>query len=325
MFISDNLRLTIAIIFGILVVAFIVKVEFGAPAAEAQPERFVVPLASSRAAVAQKLKVEGFVKIAWPTDLFLLARTGGNVAPGAYKISKNMNAWTIAGTLAAGPYMKWVVVPEGLRKEEIADILARTLDWSEDKKDAWLKTDTAQRTDYAEGVYFPDTYLIPLDESGADVAKRFTDKFNEKFSPYTAELQKQNVKWTTALKIASLVQRESAGKEDMPVVAGIIWNRLLKGMTLDIDATLQYARGLTDSGWWAPIKPADKKIDSPFNTYLRKGLPPRPIANPGLNAIEAAVYPAKTDCFYYLHDSTGLIHCARTYDEHKANIKQYLQ
>ena len=131
--------------------------------------------------------------------------------------------------------------------------------------------------------------------------------------------------WTTGLRLASVVQREAAGKEDMPLVAGILWNRLLKGMKLEVDSTVQYARGKTDKCWWAPIKPGDiTEIDSPYNTYKYKGLPPHPIDNPGIDAIEAVLNPTETDCLYYLHDNNGQIHCAKTYEEHKANIEKYL-
>ncbi|MFH1565593.1 MAG: endolytic transglycosylase MltG [bacterium] len=112
----------------------------------------------------------------------------------------------------------------------------------------------------------------------------------------------------------------------MPLIAGILWNRLLKEMKLEIDATVQYARGKTEKGWWTPIKASDiTEIDSPYNTYKYKGLPPHPISNPGINAIEAVLNPIETDCLYYLHDDNREIHCAKTFEEHKANIEKYLK
>jgi UPF0755 protein len=97
----------------------------------------------------------------------------------------------------------------------------------------------------------------------------------------------KDVLWTTGLKVASIIQREAAGKEDMALISGVIWNRLLNDQPLEIDATIQYARGNTGSGWWAPIKASDiDNIDSPYNTYKNNGLPPTPISNPGIDAIE---------------------------------------
>lgn len=129
----------------------------------------------------------------------------------------------------------------------------------------------------------------------------------------------------TALTIASIIQREAAGKSDMKLISGIIWNRLFSGMKLQIDATLQYAKGNEDDGWWKTVKSKDKYIDSPYNTYLYKDLPPSAIANPGLAALDAAYNPEKTSCMYYLHDKKRKIHCSKTYEEHKRNINRYLR
>ena len=294
-----------------------------APKGSAEEERFIIPLNSNSAEISEKLKSEGFIRNSRAFDLVHILR--GSIKPGGYKISKAMGAWKIAGILKSQPYMAWVVIPEGLRKEEIADILAEKLTWTAEEKSQWIKKDTATQSDYFEGVYFPDTYLIPIDESTVQVAQRLQAKFQEKFSPYATEALKQNIRWPTLIKVASLIQREAGSKDDMPIIAGVLWNRLLQGMKLDIDATLQYARGNTGSGWWAPIKVSEKKIVSLYNTYVNKGLPPHPIANPGLSAIKAALYPAKTDCLYYLHDSSRIIHCAKTYEEHQKNIDLYLR
>jgi len=127
----------------------------------------------------------------------------------------------------------------------------------------------------------------------------------------------------TVIKIASIIQREAASKSDMALISGIIWNRIFSGMKLQIDATLQYAKGNEEDGWWGQVSSADKKIKSPYNTYLNIGLPPSAIANPGLSAITAAYNPQKTDCLFYLHDKNKKIHCSKTYEEHKANIAKY--
>lgn len=328
---SKKLKFTIIAVIIVLIliaIAGLIKYNsfFGAPRKQAEAERFIASLNSTENDVIQKLLEQGFIK----SELgfkFVLGRKNWQekIEPGGYKIAKNMNAWKIAKILVSEPYMKWVVIPEGLRKEEIGEILAEELGWNEQQKNDWVNKYTAMQYDYVEGVFFPDTYLIPKDETGLQIAQRFIDKFNEKFSPYTDKFIKENIKWTTALKIASLVQREAAGKNDMSLIAAILWNRLLKGMKLEVDATVQYARGKTENSWWSAIKPEDKKIDSPYNTYLYKGLPPHPIANPGIDAIDAVLNSAKTECLYYLHDKNRQIHCAKTYEKHLENIKQFLQ
>lgn len=227
------------------------------------------------------------------------------------------------------PGFKQVLIPPGLRKEEIADLLAKTMGWSKTQKNKWLKVYTATKKDYVEGVYFPDTYLIPVKETPQKTATRLIANFNQKFAPYLLQFNAEDVPWTKGLTLASIVQREAANAADMPLIAGILQNRLNQKIPLSVDATLQYARGNKGTSshpqWWAPITPADKKLVSPYNTYKNVGLPPHPISNPGLDAINAVLNPAKTDCLYYLHDKQGVTHCAATYAEHQANIKQYLQ
>ncbi|KKU03867.1 MAG: Aminodeoxychorismate lyase [Candidatus Giovannonibacteria bacterium GW2011_GWA2_45_21] len=307
-----------------IVAFFAYRNAFSAPEKNAESERFIIALNSNDKEIIERLWSEGFVKSA-RAFRFALNWNQGAVKPGAYKISKAMNAWEIAKIFEGSPYMKWVVIPEGLRKEEIAEILRQELGWSEDETRNWITKDTTARANYIEGVYFPDTYLIPTDEASSDVARRLQTKFDEKFATAAKEALTQNIRWPTLLKIASIVQREAAGKTDMPIIAGVLWNRLLKDIKLEVDATVQYARGNTGNGWWAPIKPADKNIDSPYNTYKYKGLPPHPIANPGLDAMNAVLFPEETDCFYYLHDDLGIIHCAKTFEEHKKNIETYLR
>lgn len=320
----------------VVAVFFVYGFFFSAPESAAEVDDFIVPIGYDQSEIVAKLKKENFIKNM--SAFGLLAPT--DIEPGGYYLSRDMSAFRIAQMLKQAPVMKWVTIKEGLRKEEIAALIGEILGWDEATELTWLREDTAPDVDHVEGVYFPDTYLIPLDETPAEVATRLRRRFDEKFAPYAAEALKQNIRWPTVLKIASLVQREAGGKSDMPLIAGILWNRLLDGMKLDVDATVQYARdtqifrsvvqqNIGDTiprtvDWWAPLKVADKKIDSPYNTYTNSGLPPAPIANPGVDAISAVLNPTKTSCFYYLHDREGVIHCARTYEEHLANIKRYL-
>lgn len=325
---------------------------FGAPQANAELEQVTVPLGSGDfSQLKNLLKEKGFIKseIGFKLAYFKAIGVGLSATtcvdchtPGAYKLSKSMTAWELANAIKKGPYMRWVVIPEGFRKEQIAEIIASELRWDKATKEKWITTYTSMKYEEIEGIYFPDTYLIPINEEPLAVADRLRAKFNEEFAPFAAEALKQNIKWDTLLKIASIVQREAAGKDDMSLIAGILWNRLLQGMKLEVDATIQYVRddvihygearydkqpaNYTSAGsWWEPIKPDDKNIASPYNTYRNKGLPPHPIANPGLDAIQAVLEPTETECFFYLHDSAKQIHCAETYEEHEANIEKYLK
>ncbi len=261
--------------------------------------------------------------------LLSLIKGESKISPGGYRLNTNMNAWQVLNKITNKPDLVWVTVREGLRKEQIAQVLAEALGWTDKQKGLWLDQNTNDKPEYFEGVYFPDTYLIPIDESGKDISQRFINRFNEKMAPLFSEFAAKDILWTTGVKIASLIQREAGGTSDMRIISGVIWNRLNKGMKLEIDATMQYTRGpSTSSGqasnWWGPVDIKEKLVDSPYNTYLYKGLPPHPICNPGLPAIEAALNPAETDCLYYLHDRARQIHCSKTYAEHLENIKKYL-
>jgi UPF0755 protein len=122
------------------------------------------------------------------------------------------------------------------------------------------------------------------------------------------------------LIVASLLERETFADSEKPIVAGIIYKRLENDWPLQIDATLQYIKGN-----WKPVYSIDKELNSPFNTYKNLGLPPSPIANPGLSSILASISPEASEYWYYIHDNDGKIHFGRTLEEHNANIAKYLK
>lgn len=219
----------------------------------------------------------------------------------------------------ANPSMRIVRVQEGLRKEEIAQVLENKLDWSDLDREEFINSVNV------EGHYFPKTYLIHKDDEPSKVSETMQGEFDTQFSKIKKPKSKQVISEDTAIKIASIIQREAAGKHDMNLISGIIWNRIFNGMKLQIDATLQYAKGNEEDGWWGKVDSADKKIKSSYNTYIYAGLPPGAIANPGLAAIAAAYNPQKTSCLFYLHDKNRRIHCAKTYEQHKKNIEIYLK
>jgi UPF0755 protein len=291
-----------------------------------QESTFIVPQGAKDAVTINQMLEQGFIKSPWAFNLVRFLKGYGHIPPGGYNISKSENVWQIAYQLTSQPPdMKWLTIPEGWRKEQIGEKLATELNWSPEDLSDWNEKYTRMRYDYIEGVYFPDTYLIPASEKNFEAAQRLINRFNEKFAGYPEKFAQKDILWTTGLKVASLIQRETANPADMPVISGIIWNRLQSGIRLQIDATLQYAKGKTDGQWWGTVTPTDKRLDSPYNTYLNRGLPPTPICNPGLDAIAAALNPATTDCIFYLHDKSGLMHCATTYAEHLENISEFLK
>ncbi len=317
------------VICGVVIIALIASYYFllTAPQGKTEVQRFIVNQGETRSQVIEALGSGGYVKSSFGFAIasFLTGKLG-DIAPGGYQVSAAMSPFQIISALNSPPYMKWNTIPPGWRKEQIADELQKNLGWDDATKADFLNAYQALGgSDYKEGVYYPDTYLLPIDETGTQIAQRFISHFNEIFAPYAKEAAAQNEKWTTALKVASLIQREALGPSDMSLISGIIWNRLLKNMPLQIDATIQYALGDQGNGYWTPLPKGSTSFKSVYNDYLHTGLPPTPICNPGLNAIVAALNPAKTDCLYYLHDSTGQIHCSATYAGHLANIQKYLK
>lgn len=223
----------------------------------------------------------------------------------------------------ANPAVRMIYIQEGWRKEQVVESVASKLGWDEAEKEEFLNAHIALGKETSEGFYFPQNYVIPKNADPEDVSKMMINTYDKKTSQIKRGKTTKILNEDTALIVASIIQREAGGKSDMRLISGIIWNRIFSGMKLQIDATLQYAKGDEDI-WWPQVKSEDKFIVSPYNTYKNNSLPPTAIANPGLAALEAAYNPQKTECLFYLHDKKKRIHCAKTYEEHKKNIERYL-
>ena len=299
---------------------------FGPVGSSKETEIFIIPKNQDGFNLVQKLEEGKFIKKNRVLEFYINTFVFFNeIKPGGYKLSQNMWAADVFKKINSKPDLIWVSYSSCLRKEQIGEILADGLAWNNKELDKWNTVYTNTAPEYFEGVYYPDTYLIPIDESGEQVAKRLINRFNEKFAPIADKYVEANIRWVTGLKIASLIAREAAGMSDMKLISGIIWNRLDKGMPLQIDATMQYTLGKNNQGkWWGSINIKEKQNDSLYNSYLHKGLPPTPICSPNIDYIEAALNPEETDCLFYLHDNFKQIHCSVTYEEHLQNIKKYL-
>lgn len=275
---------------------------------------FVVERGSGVRAIANDLKEQGLIRD--PIAFFILTKKEGSdtkIQAGDYKLSPSMNLSQILDELTHGTIDVWVTIPEGMRSEEVADILEKQIP---SYQDSWRQVLIDN-----EGYLFPDTYLIPKETDISTVLSIFKSNFDKKITD--AGLT-DNPNLENAVIIASLIEREAITDDEKPMIASVITNRLRQGMALDIDATLQYAKGKVGDKWWTVPTAADKNINSPYNTYRNPGLPPGPIGNPGIEAIKAAINPATSSYFFYIHDSSGKAHFAKTLEEHNANIAKYL-
>ncbi len=312
-------------ILALFFIAIVYARYFGPVDSYAGKVKFIVEPGQTEQDVSNNLKSEGFIRSRLLFDALIKGTLhGGKIRPGGYELSASMDMWSLTSTLARPPYFVFFTFPPGWRKEQIADKLADTFNWTPVQKSEWINVDTNTSASYAEGVYFPDTYFIPSDQKPSLVAQQFRANFQQEYAPYADVAQKEGLQWTDVVILASLLEREAAGAQDMSLIAGIMLNRLKVHMPLQIDATLQYMNG-KEGNWWPVPQVADKSIESPFNTYLHAGLPPHAISEPGLGAIKAVLNAQKTDCLYYLHDSKGQIHCSPTYAGQIANIKKYLK
>jgi UPF0755 protein len=289
---------------------------------------FVIPKGQPTRTILKRLQAEGIIRSAPAAEIYLfLTKQRGLFQAGSFKLNPTMPIPEVASVLKTGTLDVWITIPEGWRAEQIADEL---------KKQGLLENSTPDELNQlfrqSEGQLFPDTYLFAKDSSAEQIIEKMTDNFDAKTSSLT---NKSINPLTHELILASLVEREAKHDADRPLVASVLKNRLKIGMALQVDATLQYVRAtLTNNqqpitnnqfNWWPQIISADKSINSAYNTYKYPGLPPGPIANPGIEAIEAVLNPAKTDYLYYVSEPDGTTHYARTLEEHNTNIAKYLR
>lgn len=201
-----------------------------------------------------------------------------------------------------------VTIPEGSTVLEISEILKNAFG-DFDSAD-FIKSARAQ-----EGYLFPDTYFFLPDTTPEAVITRMRENFNEKTKSLEKDIDAFGKSEADVVTMASILEGEARQTDTRRTIAGILWKRLQLKMPLQVDAVFGYI--LSKSGY-APTL-ADLKIDSPYNTYLNRGLPPGPIGNPGLDSLRAAITPIKTPYVYYLTDKDGNIYYAKTFEEHLKN------
>lgn len=292
--------------------------------------RIVVVPGSAFREVADTLHRAGLIDSTVVFDLYArYHHLDRNVQAGAYQLSRNQDMTQILRALqTAIPEEVFVTIPEGYTIQKTAAMLDKgTLikgsDYVQVAKQgpfayAFLKGLPAGSS--LEGFLFPDTYLVPRTVTAKQLVTLQLDAFNKLWDGGRKDLAAQRkLNALQVVTIASMIEREARFDEDRPMVASVIYNRLAAGWPLQIDATVLYAKGV----WQSTVTLDDLKIQSPYNTYLHPGLPPGPIANPGLKAIDAALKPAQTDYFFYLSDPQGHNHYAKTNDEFNQLKKQY--
>ena len=302
---------------------------YGDASMPAQQTDVVIPRGSSFGQVAGLLRDKGV--LAHPLAFRLLARlrhVDNDVKAGEYRFPAHQTSDAVLQRIVRGEqFAIWVTLPEGYTAREIAQALAgRSLGDAGLYERTFLQAGGISidgvQTPNLEGYLFPSTYLIPIDDSPAAVAKVLVDQFRRELPPDAARRARalgQTV--PGVVTVASLVEREGKADEDRPLIASVIYNRLRLGMPLEVDASIEYAFPEHHD----VITKRDLEIDSPYNTYRHLGLPPTPIANPGKASLDAAFAPAESDYLYYVAKPDGHSAFAKTLQEHNANVERYLK
>jgi UPF0755 protein len=313
-----------------------------------RPRPFVIVPGEPARFIAMRLQEEGFIV---DSDLFnLYMRVTGlerRIEAGNFMLADNMTIPQVAEALQTALFEEVLVtIPEGFRAEEIAERLAEN---NVMESDRFLAAVRAPRTlsvfeDYdflsdlppegnLEGYLFPDTYRFPVFASTPElVIAPFLNNFEDKVGQAGLSGGASGLSGRNLVTLASIVEREAVQADERPLIASVYLNRLngvcmaeVGGTYLQADPTVQYAKGTVGDWWWKPQRVEDyATVVSPYNTYLNQGLPPAPIASPGLSAIQSTQNPTPTDyCFFVATGDDGRHVFARTLAEHQQNMQIY--
>jgi UPF0755 protein len=290
--------------------------------------RVLVPAGSTFGEATDDLNRAGVLAHPWAFRLLARIRQNeGDIAAGEYRIPAHATTDEILRQLVEGQVdAKWVTFPEGFTAREFGLRLGRFGLADAAAFEAYAREHGIElggiRTPSLEGYLFPSTYLVPVETPVDRIAGIFVAQFRAELPPDAeAKARSLGVTVPQAITIASLIEREAKADDERPLMAGVYYNRLRAGMPLDVDATIEYVFPEHHD----VITRRDLEIDSPYNTYLHRGLPPTPIANPGKASIDAAFSPRHSPYLYYVYKGDGHHAFATTLREHEANVERYLR
>ena len=253
------------------------------------------------------------------------------IQAGSYEVTGAMTVRELASTLqTARPPEIVLTIVEGWRLEQIAEAIDRSdlgysgSDFLAAARAAEVDHELIAGTGTLEGFLFPDTYRLEPDSSPQALVEAALDNFLRRVDPMLRQsFELQGLTLMQAVTLASIVEREAIVSEERPMIAAVFYKRLRGGLLLEADPTVQYALGWQPEGdWWkSPLTLLDLEVDSPYNTYRTGGLPPAPIAAPGLASLEAVGSPIDTSFLYFRAacDGSGRHQFAETFDQHLLN------
>lgn len=256
-----------------------------------------------------------------PAVLSMLIRTwyeNEKIVAGEYYFQKPRSVFTVARRLSQGEYglvPYAVTIPEGATSFQIAEILENKLGANNFDKETFLKYATP-----LEGYLFPDTYSFLPNTEEKEIVTTMQKNFQRHVETIRDEMRSSDRSLGEVVIMASLLEKEARTTRSRRIIAGILWKRLRMDMRLQVDAVFTYINGKSTFD----LTYEDLRNESLYNTYRHKGLPVGPIANPGMDALTAAVNPIETDYLFYLSDMQGDMHYAENFEEHKINKRRFL-
>jgi UPF0755 protein len=296
---------------------------------------FQVALGESVGEISSDLFKKGLIRdTAAFRNYLIFSGLDKNIQAGEFKLNSSMNAVQIAHALLdATPSEITFSILAGWRVEEIAASLPTSgLTFSANEFISLVRNPSQlvlpidfPVVNNLEGYFLPGSYELPRISSAKEMIATIINSGWEQITPeLKGAFQKNGLTLEQVFTLASMVQREAMVAEEMPQIASVFFNRLAIGMKLDSDPTVQYVLGYDDSwgSWWkSPLSLSDLQVSSQYNTYINQQLPPGPICNPSMEALEAIAFPAQTPYYYFRArcDGSGLHSFAITYEEHQAN------
>ena len=279
--------------------------------------------------IADMLYERGLIRSTQGFKLWLyLSGTNDKLQTGHYQIPNKVTVRELISLLQEGHVESIrVTIPEGYTVGDIAIVLEKNQIMKAKDFLAEAKTyvpypymkGTKPATYPVEGFLFPSTYEIPVGATPRDVIQMMADEMNRYLTPAVKkQIQAQHMSIHDFVTLASIVERESLFDADRPTIAGVFKKRLAHGIPLQSDATISYVLGYAKEN----VTIGDTQLQSPYNTYVSKGLPPGPIANPGKKSLDAVLYSENTDYLYFVADKEGHNHFSKTYEEHLAAVNK---
>jgi len=325
-FLSRRAKIVLVAFIALLITGYVLLVTlfFSAPKNFPINEIVIIEEGETLNQISQEFKERNLIRSSFVFEsLGWFFRIEKNVQAGEYFFEKKIGVSELIKQITGrgdNSHLVKITIPEGTNLQELGFIFENKGAWQ--AEELWEVAGFPATTDSLEGFLFPDTYFVPAGVSPQSLVEVMRETFEKKVVEGLAdEIKNSNRSLLEIVTMASLIEKEAADEDDRALISGILWKRIDIGMLLQVDAVFPYIIGKNSF----QLTKKDLKINSPYNTYLYKGLPAGPITNPGLDSIGAALNPEESPFWFYLSDKESRVHYSVTYEEHLAKKEKYLR